>query len=156
MRRYVKTIMLFLAIVTCLCCLIGCKTQKSEKEVAIERIERISKIELPADVEIVYHIRQKEGNHYQDAPYQYTVLQLKSEPIEWLQKNRFADSSNEVKRKAFENSFSSLISAKPNSMESIPSQYLPNYSELPYYYLLMNDAYYMFSPQNLWLIVIIS
>ena len=155
MRRCKKPITIFFAIIACFCCFLGCKNQKSEEEIAREMIEKISDFELPADAEIVYNIRQKDGNHYQDAKYQYTVFQLKSVPTKWLEDNRFADSSNEVKRKDFENSFSSLISAKPDNMESISSVYLPNYSE-PYYYLLMNDVYFMFSPHSMLLIAIVS
>ena len=157
MKRRVRIIALLIVSITSFSFLSSCffYSKKSEEEIARSLIEGNSKIELPENAEIVYHIRQKDEHHYQDADYQYTVFQFESVPVEWLRDNRFADSSNEVKRKEFENSFTSDLNAKPDSMESIPSEYLPNYDE-PYYYQLTNDVYFMFSPHNLLLIAIVS
>lgn len=152
-RKPVKALTLFLTIITCFCCLFGCGLKKSEDEIARNLIEVNAKVELPTDSEIIYHLRDKH-ERFQGIGFQYTVFQLESEPMDWLNENSFENSLNEEASKRFERSFSSALMYMPDRLGKISQEFLPNF-ENEYYYLKTDNVYFVYLPQDLLLITII-
>ena len=70
MKKIKRIIVLFMVSLFCFVCFFCCVPQKSEDEIARNLIEINSKVELPADSEIIYHLRDKEekgfvhGGHF--------------------------------------------------------------------------------------------
>ena len=153
MRKGLRTLFTFLLIIICLVCSTGCVNKKSEDEIARSLIEKNSKVKLPTDTEIIYHIRDKE-ERFQGIGFQYTVFQVKKEVMDWLYENSFESSLDENKSNKFEGFFSSALREKPDRLGEIPQEFLANFDEF-YYYLKTDNVYFVYLPQDLLLITII-
>lgn len=146
------TIVLF---ILCFVCLFGCGPKKSEDEIARNLIEINSKVELPTDSTIIYHLRDKEEKGFvHGGSFQYTVFQLENEPTDWLNENSFENSLDEEASKRFELFFLSALSEMPDRLGEIPQEFLPNFNE-QFYYLKTDNVYFVYLPQDLLLITII-
>ena len=154
MKIHIKVIVSLLLIVGCLVCSTGCTNKKSEEEIAIDYIERCSRMELPIDSKLVYLLSDEAKGFQQGNVFQYTVFQLKNEPADWLNENSFDNSLDENKSNKFERFFSSALSDIPERVGEIDQEFLPNFEKF-YYYLKTEDVYFVYLPQDLLLITII-
>lgn len=152
-KRILKAIILIVLSTVCFVCFFGCNFQKSEYEIARSLIERNSKVELPMDSEIIYHLRDKEKK-FQGIGFQYTVFQMENEPTNWLNENSFEASIDEYNNKRFELFFLSALSEVPDRVGEIPQELLPNFDE-QFYYLKTDNVYFVYIPQDLLLITMI-
>ncbi len=152
-RNITIAITSFLVLITSFFCLFGCVPKKSEDEIARNLIEINSKVELPTDSTIIYHLRDKEEK-WQGIGFQYTVFQLENEPTKWLDENSFESSLDEEASKRFECSFSSALMYMPDRLVEIPQEFLPNFDE-QFFYLLTDNVYFVCLPHDLLLITII-
>ncbi len=153
--RKITIAIIFLALITCFCTLFGCVPKKSEDEIARNLIEINSKVELPTDSTIIYHLRDKEEKGFvHGGSFQYTVFQLESEPTDWLNVSSFENSLDEDKCKRFKLFFLSALSEMPDRLGEIPQEFLPNFNER-FYYLKTDEVYFVYLPQDLLLITII-
>ena len=151
MKRILKLLLTGILLFCTIFSIAGCFREKSEEETARDYITRCSKIEVPTDSKIVYLISEESKGFVQGNDFQYAVFQFEIEPTDWLNKNSFNKEANEK----FERSFSSALRDKPDELEEIPQEFLPDFKEENYYYLKMEDIYFVYLPQQLWLIVII-
>ena len=112
-------------------------------------IQLNTKIEVPTNSEIVYHLREESEGFVHGRDFQYTVFQFETEPTEWLNENMFSLG----KSTEFEKFFLGGLKTKPSEMEEIPQKFLPSFEE-DYLWLMTDECIdFYFNPQKLFLIV---
>ncbi len=118
---------------------------KSDEDVARERIYIFTGIEISSDVKILYHLYDDTSGFSRGVGYQYTVFKFENEPIELLNENSFIKGKNTN----YESSFLFyLLSEKPDYLEEIPKEYLPNFNE-EYYYMYTDDGvHFVYNKQS--------
>jgi len=153
MKRILKMILTGVLLFCTVFSIVGCFREKSEEEIARDYITRCAKIEVPTDSEIVYSISEESKGFVQGNTFQYTVFEFENEPTDWLNRNSFEE--DKYGGEKFEMAFSGAVTFLPNEIEEIPQEFLPNFKEESYYYLRLEDVYFVYLPQKLWLIAII-
>ena len=130
--------------------IVGCFREKSEEEIARNKIERLTGIEIPMDAEIVYHIRE-EDKFLNGRRFMYTVFQFESEPTDWLNENSFSKEENDE----IEWHYSGGFDLSPVEKEEIPEKFLPDFKDEYYPLLTENFVYFVYIPRNCMLTVLI-
>ena len=164
MRRYFKIITLFLAIITCFSCFLGCNFPKklaSDRELALVYLEQGANIDLPTNAKIVYFIFE-EPEGFTTCYFQYVVFKLQSEPTDWLKENSFKKSSNQEKAEAFELSFLTMFDnwIPKEYIGKIPQEFSPSFEgfyyffSTPYEKYFITNVYFMYLPESLTLITL--
>ncbi len=148
MKRILKAIILIVLSAVCFVCFFGCNSQKSEDEVARDRIISLTAIEVPVDSKIVYHSRDSE-KFLTGRRAMYTVFEFEREPTDWLSENSFKKEKNSE----FEQFFPSVFNFLPVKSEEIPQEFLPNFEESYYYLSTINNVYFVYNPKRFMLIV---
>lgn len=150
MNRLRKILLPFFVAITCIFCFCECSVQKSENEIARDRITDLTGVEVPKKTTIVYHSREPD-KFLNGRRSMYTVFAFESEPTEWLNDNSF----NKEKDREFEMYFLGGFDFLPVEKEEIPKKYLPDFEENYYFLRTENNVYFVYIPQNLMLAVLI-
>ena len=152
MRKFLGLVLTGILLFCTVFSIAGCFREKSEEEIARRLIAANSKVEVPTNSEMVYLISEESNGFVHGGDFQYAVFEFESEPTGWLNRNYFEEGN--YGGEAFERSFLSVLRDKPEELEEIPQEFLPNFEE-EYYYLKTEDVYFVYLPQNLLLITII-
>lgn len=150
MKKIFITIILCFVCTICSSCFLSFGSQKSEDEIARDRIISLTKIEVPVESKIVYHSREA-TEFVNGRRAMYTVFEFESEPTDWLNENSFD------KEKSFEleKEFLGGFDMGPVKIEEIPKEFLPDF-ESEYYYLKVDKfIYFVYVPQRCTLAVLI-
>ena len=148
MKKIKSIIVLFIVSLFCFSCFFGCVPQKSEDEIARDRIKSLTEIEVPVESKIVYHHREP-TKFVTGRRAMYTVFEFESEPTDWLSENSF----NKEKNSEFERFFPCVFDFLPVKREEIPQEFLPNFEESYYYLRTTNSVYFLYIPKRFMLIV---
>ena len=140
-----------MVITMCFSFLCGCANKKSEDEIARNIIMQETKIEVPINSEIVYHVRDKTG-FLTGRNAQYTVFYFESEPTDWLNENSFETGRNEE----FEMYFRAGSETLPIEKEEIPKDFFPDFEREYIYMRTVSSVEFVYVPQKQILIVQIS
>ena len=150
MRKFLGLVLTGVLLFCTVFSIVGCFGEKSEEEIARNKIERLTGIEIPMDAEIVYHIRE-EDKFLNGRRFMYTVFQFESEPTDWLNENAFSKEENdEIERR-----YSGGFDLSPVEKEEIPEKFLPDFKEEYYPLLTENFVYFVYIPRDCMLTVLI-
>ena len=156
-KKWMKTKKIFIlatismVITMCFSFLCGCANKKSEDEIARNIIMQETKIEVPINSEIVYHVRDKTG-FLTGRNAQYTVFYFESEPTDWLNENSFETGRNEE----FEMYFRAGSETLPIEKEEISKDFFPDFEREYIYMRTVSSVEFVYVPQKQILIVQIS
>ncbi len=149
MKRILKNIVSVLLLLCLAFSIVGCFWSINEEDSMRRLIVANSKVEVPSNSEMVYRLVEGETG-FREEQFQYAVFQLESNPTDWLNKNSFTKKGMDDE---FERCFSSALKTKPDDIEEIPQEFLPDFNEV-YYYLRTENIYFAYSPQSFLLFVI--
>lgn len=154
MRRYFKIITLFLAIITCFSCFLGCFSKTNSIEYARERLKEYG-VEVPTDSLIVYIGEDKNTPFGPRRQALYVVFRFKEEPLAWLEEYNFQEIGDKNERDRTIRSFTNRVNEESHLWGGVPQEYLPDITCVKTcFYLSPGDAiYYVFTPQDLLLYV---